>query len=267
MRIYRPASLQLESVPISISSSADGACLFVLDEKEGAPRLKCFHWASLGETHGIDIDIPSFFMASSSFAISSVGNRNSTHAIFLDPGRHTCSSLSIRITRKSTDFEFSSSDNHVNRTSDRNTLNNTLIDCHSEVWTRFPIQAAIRREHMAVTTPSQRSILFVSSAASEQFSIYFTSMVRDFERKTRKPTRGILASIKILATEEQEIPGDVQEISRFQAGDWFVGLLCLIPIHVAVTGSNRFKPLKDGVISPAFEQLLLGASVSDIADA
>lgn len=92
-------------------------------------------------------------------------------------------------------------------------------------------------------------------------------MIHEFERKTRKPTRGILARIKVSATEQWEPITQEQDISAFQTGDWLVGLFCLIPIHLAVTGANRFKPLKDGVISPAFEQSLLGVSVAEIAEA
>ena len=55
--------------------------------------------------------------------------------------------------------------------------------------------------------------------------------------------------------------------SQFKTGDWLVGLLCLIPINIAVTGQNRFIPLRDGVISPEFEQSLLGADVAHIAEA
>jgi hypothetical protein len=36
---------------------------------------------------------------------------------------------------------------------------------------------------------------------------------------------------------------------------------------LAVTGSNRFIPLKDGMISPQFEQSLLGANVAQISEA
>jgi hypothetical protein len=90
-------------------------------------------------------------------------------------------------------------------------------------------------------------------------------MTREFERKTRKPT-GRLNEINVTAVQWDE-PYAVNELSSLDAGDWLVGLFCLIPIHIAITGSNRFIPLKDGVISSTFEQSLLGASVAEISEA
>ena len=54
--------------------------------------------------------------------------------------------------------------------------------------------------------------------------------------------------------------------SSFRAGEWLADLLCLIPIHIAITHENRFVPLKDGVVSPQLEKSLLGAEVNRIVD-
>lgn len=92
-------------------------------------------------------------------------------------------------------------------------------------------------------------------------------MVREFEHKTRKPTKNILQRIKIVASDEWDSSSPQLATSEFQTGDWLVGLFCLIPIHLAVTRSNRFIPLKDGVDSPRFEHSLLGANVAQISEA
>ena len=55
-------------------------------------------------------------------------------------------------------------------------------------------------------------------------------------------------------------------VSRFRAGEWLADLLCLIPIHIAITHENRFVPLKDGVMSTQLEKALLGAEVNKIVD-
>ena len=55
-------------------------------------------------------------------------------------------------------------------------------------------------------------------------------------------------------------------VSRFRAGEWLADLLCLIPIHIAITHENRFVPLKDGVVSAELEKSLLGAEVNKIVD-
>lgn len=92
-------------------------------------------------------------------------------------------------------------------------------------------------------------------------------MVREFEHKTRKPTKQILSKIQIAALPYWDPTGADAQASELQMGDWLVGLFCLIPIHLAITGSNRFIPLKNGVISPEFEQSLLGANVAQISEA
>ena len=141
------------------------------------------------------------------------------------------------------------------------------MDCHSDVWTRFPVQAAIQRETTAGTKHCPRSITFISPRPPEAFTTYFRALLLDFEQRTRKPTRRQLADICVSAwpSFDPTTPNIVP--SQFKAGDWLVGLFCLIPIHIAVTGQNRFIPLRDGLNSPEFEQSLLGADVAHIAEA
>jgi hypothetical protein len=96
-------------------------------------------------------------------------------------------------------------------------------------------------------------------------------MISAFERTSRKPTDGELRSIVVSA---RPFPSFTQDflsspdwpVSRFRAGEWLADLLCLIPIHIAITHENRFIPLKDGVVSPLFEKSLLGAEVNRIVD-
>lgn len=135
------------------------------------------------------------------------------------------------------------------------------------MWTRFPVNAAIVKETIATADHRPRAILFVSTSASNPFTSYFDNMVRDFEYKTRKPTRNQLRQIVIRADRNWHSASPGIPTSEFQAGDWLVGLFCLIPIHLAITRSNRFVPLKDGVDSPEFEHTLLGANVAQISEA
>lgn len=55
-------------------------------------------------------------------------------------------------------------------------------------------------------------------------------------------------------------------LPAFRTGEWLMGILCLIPIHIAVTRENRFIPLKDGVWSAELERGLLGARVEEIVN-
>ena len=107
---------------------------------------------------------------------------------------------------------------------------------------------------------------FVSPNIPDSLSKHFKALVCDFEQKTRKPTRRQLADIGVAVQPSFDPASPNFPVSQFKAGDWLVGLFCLIPIHIAVTGQNRFIPLRDGVISQEFEQSLLGADVGRIAE-
>lgn len=97
-------------------------------------------------------------------------------------------------------------------------------------------------------------------------------MVTSFETQTRKPTGSELKNITVDSLGCAELLlkcsslGDWIETST-PVGEWLVDVLCLIPIHVAITKENRFVPLKDGVSSPELEKSLLGAEVGAIIDA
>jgi hypothetical protein len=135
------------------------------------------------------------------------------------------------------------------------------------MWTRFPVNAAIVKTSVTDALHRPKSILFVSNAPSNLIAPYFDTMIKDFEYKTRKPTKDVLKDTKVVAAQDWKSASTCIANSEFQTGDWLVGLFCLIPIHLAVTRSNRFIPLKDGVDSPKFEHSLLGANVAQISEA
>jgi hypothetical protein len=173
----------------------------------------------------------------------------------------------ISITQKSSAYAFRRAAAQAIRKHHNPTSNNSLIDCHAEVWTRFPIRAPISHEpnDKAVKAPS--SIHFISNLLNPPFTRYFRLMVGEFETRTRKPTDGKLRNIHVESMQKWSALSDECTVSTFTTGDWLVGLFCLIPIHIAVTTSNRFVPLKDGVTSSAFEDQLLGADTLQIAQA
>jgi hypothetical protein len=252
---------------MSAASTPDGACLVLSISFEGRAFIRCIHWASFGSSLGTKIAWPPALPTNTPVSVSSLGQRKSTHLIFLDTERQVCQSLLLKITRKSSEFSFRSDNKgHFFKGDVKKTINNSLIDCHADVWTRFPVHAAIRRETTELATHYRRSITFVSSSLIS-FSSYFGSLIREFETKTRKPTRGLLKQIKIITLSRWEILSPATAVSHLPAGEWLMGMFCLIPIHLAVTGSNRFIPLKDGIISPDFEKQLLGANVAQISEA
>lgn len=93
-------------------------------------------------------------------------------------------------------------------------------------------------------------------------------MVQMFERNTQKPTGGVLGKMNVLTRHHNNFLGthQAQYVTVYPMGRWLVELICLIPLHIAIAASNRFIPLKDGVVSPDFEHTLLGADVLQIAE-
>ena len=186
-------------------------------------------------------------------------------AIFLDPSTSVCWSVSLCVTSKIGEYHFRAGGNRSDSVG-KHTVHNSLIDCHSDVWTQYPVQTTFCRETAVGTKPCQRSITFISSSSSDHFSKYLTALIRDFKQTARKPARQ-LTDINVAAQPSFDPASPNLRISQFKSGDWLAGLFCLIPIHIAVTEQNRFIPLCDGVISQEFEQSLLGADVPRIAEA
>ena len=147
------------------------------------------------------------------------------------------------------------------------TTNNCLIDCHLDVWTRFPVQAAIQRENISPLRRSRQSLTFLTDDPEAPFAAYFDGLIRSLHDNIHKTTNGVLSNIKVSASRHVDFCFQHLAVSLYSAGEWVVELLCLIPLHLAVTHKNRFIPLKDGIWSPEYERELLGADVGQIVDA
>ncbi|KIM52559.1 hypothetical protein SCLCIDRAFT_549343 [Scleroderma citrinum Foug A] len=251
---FRPATLNLRGVPSSVHSTPDGSCF------------------SFGSTEGIELNIPNLPMGDS-FVVTSFISRAAVHLLWLDLSAHKCQSYALDITCRTTEFMFREtvSCGTSNKATSTST-HNCLVGCHSEVWNRFPVLAAVQRETISLSNPrSQRTLVFVTDRNFDMFAPYFSDMIYTFERTTKKPTGDILKSIKVSAASfsvlAQELFGAKQwNVSQYRAGEWMVDFMCLIPIHIAVAKENRFVPLKDGVYSPELERSLLGAEVNRIVD-
>ncbi|KAF8428955.1 hypothetical protein L210DRAFT_3508644 [Boletus edulis BED1] len=281
---FRPATLQLEKVPYSVSSTPDGACLLVAQASANDLTVTAYHWNMFGSTEGISLDLGSLTIENGP-VVTSLINRSAVHVVVLDFEARACRSHALDITGKVTEFMFKekgargSSARHA-RTR-KGTAHNCFIDCHAEVWTRFPVLPAVQRETISSSTLcSSRTLVFVTDRDGQQYGPYFTDMISTFERETKKPTGDVLKSIKVTAASFAvfaaelcgggERQGSTQNrgwnISAYRAGEWLVEFLCLIPIHLALAKNNRFVPLKDGVYSPDLERSLLGADVNRIVD-
>ncbi|KAI6101023.1 hypothetical protein EDD16DRAFT_1526092 [Pisolithus croceorrhizus] len=269
---FRPAVLNLPQIPIAVHCTPDGSCILAVHSREPELAITAYHWSSFGSTEGITLNIPDLSVGEP-LVVTSLIRRTAVHLLKLDLPARRCQSYALDITRRHTEFMFRE---RVNRSSTskraHDTAHNCLIDCHSEVWTRFPVWAAVQRETISsASLRSQSSLMFVTDRDFDMFAPHFSQMIHSFERTTRKPTGNVLKSVKVSATSfdpfAQELCGATSwSVSQYRAGEWVVNFLCLIPIHIAVTKDNRFIPLKDGVYSPSLERELLGAGINRIVD-
>ncbi|CAE6373871.1 unnamed protein product [Rhizoctonia solani] len=263
---FRTASLQIDRPIIDAFSAPDGSCLFVVVLGEGSRlhRLLAFHWASFGSNKkGID---STGLRPCDGYRIATrFDGRGRVHVVSFDAASRAITSAILQITQKATEFSFRS-DRDNSRKKATETINNSLIDCHLEVWTRFPVVPAVARNTLTVVNRRPKQLIFASPVGLEDVKDYFARMISTFEATTRKPMGGTLTAIEVKST--SDIDSDiVTEASEFKLGSFIVELLCLIPLHLAVTRENRFIPLKDGVWDPEYERSLLGADVPAIVDA
>ncbi|KAI9462918.1 hypothetical protein BJY52DRAFT_1221931 [Lactarius psammicola] len=270
----KPASLQLPQMPRAIYSSPDGSCVIVVQDEDGERTITAYHWSTFASTRGISValPVPDFPVDLDAALLTSIVNRNNIHLIGLDLDSRSCRSVVLDITQRATEFAFQERRSTTSSRHGKQTIHNSLINCHSDVWTRFPVVPAVKRH--TITSSSQRqqkTLMFVTDDHRRPFSTHFSDIIWAFEKTSRKPTgdelKSIVVSARPFASFTQEfLSSSDWPVSRFRAGEWLADLLCLIPIHIAITHENRFVPLKDGVVSPQLEKSLLGAEVNRIVD-
>jgi hypothetical protein len=241
-------------------------------EEDGVTSLTAYHWSTFASTDGISVALPDFPVDLNVALLTSIINRNNIHLIGLDLESRSCRSVILDITRKATEFTFQERRSKGSSGHGKHTVHNCLIDCHADVWTRFPVVPAVKRRTITSSSErKQKTLVFITNADGRPFSSHFSDLIHTFERASRKPTGDELRSISVSACNFpsfvlQFLSSPDWPISRFRAGEWLADLLCLIPIHIAITHENRFVPLKDGVVSAELEKSLLGAEVNKIVD-
>ena len=267
----RPASLQLPSSPSAIFSSPDSSCLLTLHTPDEQPSLTAYHWETFGSTSGIALDVPKFPLQGA--VLTSLVSRGCVFLLGLDVAAGSIKSIALDITKKLTEFMFKEDSGRNTSNNQRHrTLYNSLLDCHAEVWSRYPVLAAVRRRTVtSLSDCKEKSLTFITEHDSQPFNDYFSDLIQTFERTTKKPTGDELRRIKVSAEQyevfTQMAIGDLDwDVSRYRVGEWLADVFCLIPIHIAVCRENRFVPLADGVLSSDLERNLLGAEVNKIVD-
>jgi len=245
-----------------MQSTPDGSCLLVGFDASGSPlEIRAFHVASFGSnSSGIAIQNNSITSASQ-LSMISCDDDDKLKLTALDPSLLTISTISLKITSNISEFSFQTSGRQENKL--ETPSNPLLLHCFEELWNRFPIVPTIERKKEE-SSPQVQSLHFVVSKDHAAFVKSFTSQIAAFVNASAKPTGDRLSSMRITSSSKMD-PGTL--ISTFAAGDWLVGLFCLIPIQIAKARSNTFIPLKDGYHSLHFEDSILGANVEQVANA
>lgn len=266
----RPASLQFQTPPRAIHSAPDGSCLLVLHTHDSGPSLTAYHMETFGSTEGIAIDVPDFPLEGA--VLTSILNRGRVFLIGLDIHAHAVKSVAIDITKKVTEFAISEKGKKLYRNT-RPTQHNSLLDCHAEIWSRFPVLPAVKHHSLRSSNRRRKTLSFIADDHTRPFASYFSDLVQAFQKRSKKPTENELRGIDVTAAPFESFWNNVLSerdwnftVSSHSVGEWLVNLLCLIPIHIAVCRENRFVPLTNGVLPAEFERSLLGAEVNDIVD-
>jgi hypothetical protein len=260
-----PAELQLPASLVSILSSSDESCLFCLYVKESRLCLRAYHWSNFGSCSGIELAVPYDF--GHMFAVVPIVQSKNIHLLGFDSTARCLQSIALRITHQETEFTLreqgSRSSQHVQIPK---TLHNCIIDCYFDVWTKYPVSAAIHRYAAGAVSNDSCSLTFVTPVDHHLYPRYWGNLITKFERNVRKPTHGKLAAIHVAALTMGDFVEEDRHHTSFKAGEWFADVISLIPLHIAVARENRFVPLKDGVWSAEHERALLGAKVEEIVD-
>ncbi|KAH8986573.1 hypothetical protein EDB86DRAFT_2954862 [Lactarius hatsudake] len=268
---FRPAFIQLQTLPNAIYSSPDGSCLFVLHTHGSGPSLTAYHWETFGSTGGIPLEVPEFPLEGA--VLTSMASRGHVFFLGLDTNSQAVKSVVIDITKEVTQFTLKEKGGkHAWDSGTRHTQHNSILDCHAEVWTRFPVLAAVRRRTITSLSERQRKTLtFIADHHTRPFASYFSYLIHTFETTTLKPTGDELRGIRVTTAQfgsffDTVLSDSDWKVSRYRVGEWLVDLLCLIPINIAVCRENQFVPLVNGVLSAETEGSLLGAEINQIVD-
>lgn len=254
-------------------SSPDGTCIFLTTVAPSGEVIgvKACHSASFGISSGFDLDLAPVTVYNPQ--LTSFVTRSNAYLVFSSPGSTHLYTMKVQVTTTSSDFSIKEQFSSARKSAASGSYNkqapkhNSLLDCHADVWGRYPVAATISRASPLVQIQVP-SICFVTSQYEKPFASYFRDMIRDFEVLTKKPTGGLLGITKVSAMQDKAsiLSGKYPHVSTFPAGLWLIELLCLIPLHLAVADGNAFVPLKDGVRSSDFERALLGLNHVQVAD-
>ena len=142
-----PADIRLANTPETIFSTPDGSALVVVEKSgESGFYLRSFYISTFGSSvEGSLLGETTVFHGCTSFLLTCFENRGTPHLLALSPSKHSIESRLLRISKQTSEFQFQSKNRHQGKIEQAIGEQNALIDCFSEVWTRYPVIPAISR--------------------------------------------------------------------------------------------------------------------------
>lgn len=217
-------------------------------------KVRAFHLAAFGQTDGIALT--SHLPLHGQLALATIKGSEYPHLISYHQG--VAHSMILKISSKTGEYSFQAPGVPIEADS---ICGLPLIHCLYEVWTRYPIAAAVEH-HRQYCSKRGAQIHFTVSRDHGYFVQQLKNDIGDFIRKSQKPASDRLLSIGITASSSW----DLGDLSQFKFGDWIVGLFCLIPVQIAITQNGQLISLKDGIRTGDFQDEIAGIDVESIAN-
>ncbi|KAG8878410.1 hypothetical protein FRB98_006120 [Tulasnella sp. 332] len=147
-RGFRPAAVQLPQSFDYVQSAHDASALLVVQGPSDGSRTIWVHhrssWGTDANEHGIALTLPAQFTSATSFSATSLSQQNISLLALL-PMQQTVESVSMQISHPEAEYQFRNKGERSGPSTSIETQHNSLIDCFSEVWGRYPIVSAIKR--------------------------------------------------------------------------------------------------------------------------
>ncbi|KAH7337761.1 hypothetical protein B0J17DRAFT_664159 [Rhizoctonia solani] len=265
----RNTSLQTDQSIVDafqVPNSSSLLIAIVRREATNPQELLAFHWDSL-EANSKGIKSAILSPCDGRRMITRLGGHGRVHIVSFSMATRAITSVALQATQGAAHFPPHLGCDQPSKDAAK-TINNSLLDCHLEIWTQFPITPAVAR--ISLTGINRRShwLTFVSSTAMNQAERYLARMISRVKKITQKPISEALTAINVNSISLKGIDEYMSsQISVFKMGSFITELFCLIPMHLAVAKNNGFIPLKDGVWDLDYQRSLLGTDFSSNVDA
>ncbi|CAE6447396.1 unnamed protein product [Rhizoctonia solani] len=231
--MIRPAPFRLDPSFINVCSTPDGSCLLVVmggASLVDSHRLVAFHWdASSLEDQLEGIEASDLPPSETPCVVTRFYGKGRTHVVSFLPTNNLVQSTILQIKQRTTEFAIRS-ENEGLPAAGIQTSNNSIIDCHLEVWTRFPVVPTITRITPFPISRKPRQLVLVSPIDLPRAAAYYERMISTLRRITQKPVDWRLTSTMVSTTKATSAEL-LENLSEFKLGSFIVELICLIPIQ------------------------------------